>query len=407
MSERFVKVNNIKPEFPILNHQKTMSFSKKNQVCIVSPLGYTGLAYYDHSLCQSLSKIGIDITLVTSKQWIIRNQDISYRVEKLFINTYGNRSRLKKGLNYLLSLLKIYFFVIKNKCKIVHFQILEFPIIDIVIFLFLRIYRVKIVYTPHDIYSFKMKSNNNLVKVMYKFCNCIIVHNKANKDLLINEAFIPDNKIRVVAHGNYNHFLSSELHRDDAREKIGLPMNKKLILFFGNIRPGKGLETLISAIKLINIKEKILLIIAGKVARNYDLSIIKTEIITGILKNKVILRDYFIEDDLIEYYYKSANVVVVPYERIYESGVLRYAFSCGMPTIVSNLKEFSEFAVNGENCLIFKAGDPIDLSDRLMEVLQNEDIAKKIAYNAKKLSDNEWDWRNFASKTKSIYEILQ
>ena len=86
----------------------------------------------------------------------------------------------------------------------------KFPIIDIVVVLFLRISRVKIVYTPHDIYSFKIKSNNNLVKLMYKSCNYIIVHNKANKDLLINEASIPDNKISVVAHGNYNHFLHSE-----------------------------------------------------------------------------------------------------------------------------------------------------------------------------------------------------
>lgn len=386
---------------------KDMSSLEKIKICMASPLGYTGIAYYDHSLCQSLSEIGVDVTLITSKLRIVKNQDASYEIKKLFINTYGNRNLIKKGLNYLLSLIKIYFFIITSDFKIVHFQILEFPIADLAFFILLKLSGVKIIYTPHDIFSFKSNKYHKFSMFMYKFCNCIIAQNESNKRFLINRCLIPGKKIKIVVHGNYNRFLDSELQRDKARERIGVAKDKKIILFFGNIRPGKGLETLISALKLLITKANFLLLIAGKVARGYNFSLIKTEINTGILKDKVIIRDYFIDDNLVESYYKSSDVVLVPYEQVYESAVLRYGFSCGMPTIASNLKEFLEFAIDGENCLIFRAGDPVDLAKKLKMVLENENIAKKIAQNAKILSDNDWDWQKSAYRTKEIYEELQ
>lgn len=384
-----------------------MAIYQQSKICVVSPLGYTGLAYYDHCFCQSLAEIGIEVVLVTSIYRIIHPEDILYSIKNYFVNTYGNLSRIKKGLNYLLCMIKIFVFISRKKFKIVHFQILELPEIDCIIFLLLRIFGIKIVFTPHDFYSFKGKRNNKFLTFMYKICNCLIVHNKANKNLLMNKYLILGDKIKIVEHGNYNYFLDSDLKKDEAREKIGVLQDKKIISFLGNIRSGKGLETLIEALKYLDANSNVLLLIAGKVSQGFNFNLIKTKINNEALKDKVIIHDYFIDDNLIEYYYKSSDVIVVPYEKISESGVLRYAFSCGLPTIVSDIEEFKEFAIDSENCLIFRAGDTVDLAKKLKMVLENEKIAKKIAHNAKKLSDNEWDWKKSALKTEEIYREFQ
>ena len=376
------------------------------RICLISPLGYTGIAYYDHCLSQSLCEIGINVTLITSKNRTIYPNKISYKIIKLFINTYGNISRLKKGLFYVLAMIRTYFYVIDKKFKIVHFQILELPLVDLAIFVLLKISRIKIVYTPHDIYSFKFKYNNKLLSIFYRLSNIIVVHNLANKDLLIKQFNISPDKIKIVIHGNYNPFLDPTLSKYKARQRIGIPKGKKVILLFGSIRPGKGIETVIKALKLIKNKTNILLLIAGKPGSGYRMETIEKEINEKNLKDNVILRDHFIEDRLVESYYKSSDVVIVPYEFVYESGVLRYAFSCGSPTVISNLKEFSEFAENGKNCLTFKSGNPADLAKKITVILGDFVVAQKIAFNAKKLSDNEWNWEKSAYETKKIYEKL-
>lgn len=376
------------------------------KICIISPLGYTGIAYYDHSLCQSLSEIGINVVLVTTETRAVEAKKRSYEIFRAFSGSYGNRSRLLKGFNYILSIVKVYIFIKRKHFRVVHFQILELPEVDFFIFMLLKMSGVKIVFTPHDIYSFKNRGNKFL-SMMYRLSNYIIVHNSANRDLLINTFKARAKKIKIVVHGNYNYFVNSKIQRDEARIKIGIRRDKKVLLLFGNIRPGKGLETLISAFTLLRKSRKdILLLIAGKPVKGYDLESILKEIKVNDSAESLILRDYFIEDSLIEYYYKSSDVVIIPYEHIYESGVLRYAFSCGVPTVVSNLKSFLEFAIDGENCLVFKAKDAANLAEKLNIILQYPHIAKKLSYNARKLSEEKWGWRKSAYETKKIYEQL-
>ncbi len=382
-----------------------MDSSGKNKICIISPLGYTGIAYYDHSLCQSLSEAGVEVTLLTTSQRAVEPKKRDYKLFRVFNKTFGDRYRLQKGISYIYSLIKAYSFIKQNHFKTVHFQIMEFPAVDCIFFTILRLSGIKIICTPHDIYSFKGKSDNKFLKIMYKLSHVIIVQNLTNRALLINGLGINREKIKIIPHGNYNYFLTG-IQKGLARKKIRIPEDKKVILLFGNIRSGKGIKTAISAVKLLKEKNKtdVLLLIAGRISRGYNLKSLIRLVDDCNLRSSLILRCSFIEDSLVEAYYRAADVVIVPYERAYESGVLRYAFSCGMPTVISDLREFSEFAVDEENCLIFRAKDTEHLAERINIIIENPDIAQKISCNAKKLSDTEWGWEKSAAETKKIYE---
>ncbi len=373
------------------------------KICVISPLGYTGIAYYDHSLCESLSELKLNVTLITTEKRIVSPKKISYDIKKLFVNTYGNLSQLKKGINYVLGMSKCIYFIIKGRFKIVHFQILELPEVDLLVFSIIKIFKRKIIFTPHDIHSFK-SSGNKIMDTLYHLSDHIVVHNKANQDLLIKDLGINQNKISVIPHGNYDYFLKNNISMSEAKQAIKFSESKKLILLFGNIRVGKGIETAIPAIEMMQSNQDAVLMIAGKPSRGFEMDKIKQKIKNNKMKN-IILHDHFIKDEMVEFYYKAADIVLVPYEYGYESGVLRFAFSCGCPIVVSDLKEFSEIVKDKENCVIFKSGDSKDLRTKIELLFNDKEMIKKIARNAKNLSDKELSWKKIAQKTKLIYSV--
>lgn len=376
------------------------------KLCNISPQGYTGIAYYDHCFCQALHEIGVETHFVTSQKWLVDPAKAAYPLQMFFVDTYGDISRVKKGLAYVRGNWQTFLYVLRNKIPVVHFQLLELPIVDVWFFILFRIFGVKIVYTPHDIHSFKYQTSLLLTRILFALSDRLTVHNHANHELLCAEFKVPGKKIRQIQQGNYNAFLNPGLSKAQARERTGLPQDKKIILFFGNIRSGKGADTAVRAFKLIENKTGLLFVMAGKPMRNYDMTVIRSLMSDPDMKDHALLQDYFIADDLVESYYKAADVILIPYERIYVSAVICYSFSCGAATVVSDRPEFKEFALHGENCLIFESGNAADMAAKTIQLLSSEELRSAISRRAKQKADVDWDWRKTAAQLRDIYQEL-
>lgn len=374
------------------------------KICVISPLGYTGIAYYDFSLCYSLTAIGAQVDLLSTDDYVA-TKPANFRRIKVFKKTYGNIPKSKKGFYYLWALVRCLALIVKNKYAIAHVQKMELPALDVVFFAVLKALRVKLIYTPHDIYSFKSTKENRFMKLLYRLSDVIIVHNNANRQMLVAGCGVEDKKIRVISHGNYRYFLNDP-DKEISRKRVGIQGNKKVILLFGNIRPHKGIETSVSAMEHLTAKDSCELLIVGKLSKEFDLDSLKRSIRDLHLSGCVTIRDQFVSDDLIESYYKAADVILVPYETAYESGVLKYAFSCAAPVVVSDLPEFSEFCLHEENCLVFRKGDPVDLAAKIDVLLSNDSLAKKVSSNAKAFSDKEWNWEKLAHDTERVYDSV-
>ena len=375
------------------------------KVCVISPLGYTGLAYYDFSLCYALSKIGLEVDLFSVDRYIVKKKP-NFNREEIFINTYGDISRIKKGINYLISLIKCFILILKKEYEIIHFQILEMAMIDCVLFALLKLKRKKIVYTPHDIIPFKYKVSFPIY-LTYKLADLLIVHNETNRNDLINHFGIERGKISVIHHGNYNIILEERHSKAVSAKKLNLPSNREILLFFGCIRNGKGLNTLLKAYqRVVDEIECVLLVIAGKQSKGFDLEKSFNIISAEVRQNNVELREKFIPDEQIQYYYEAADLILLPYEEVYESGVLKFAFSCKRPVLVSDIPVFKHDIRDGENAFVFRKGDPIDLANKIINILNNKDQMESVAENAKLYSDKNWDWNSIAIKTKINYEKI-
>ena len=77
---------------------------------------------------------------------------------------------------------------------------------------------------------------------------------------------------------------------------------------------------------------------------------------------RVLLRAEHIPEDETELYFKAADVLVLPYRYIYQSGVLFLSYSFGLPILASDLDALKDQIIEGETGFVFRSGDPVDLA---------------------------------------------
>ncbi len=157
-----------------------------------------------------------------------------------------------------------------------------------------------------------------------------------SKKVLIDlQKFVKDKPVQFIPHPLYDNF-GLKLSKEDARQKLGIGFNEKIILFFGFIRKYKGLDILLKAMKILKDKnQRIKLVIAGEF---YDDKNIYNELINKLeLKEELILHTHFISDSDVKYYLCAADCVVQPYRQATQSGVTPLAYHFEVPMIVTNV----------------------------------------------------------------------
>ena len=142
---------------------------------------------------------------------------------------------------------------------------------------------------------------------------------------------------KFVPHPLYDNF-GEKISKEDARNKLNIPVSDKVILFFGFIRKYKGLDILLEAVRAINSRASIQhlkLLIAGEFyedEKNYE-SLLNDQQI----KSSLILHTEFIPDSMVKYYLCAADCVVQPYRSATQSGVTPLAYHFEIPMIVTNV----------------------------------------------------------------------
>ncbi|MEP6583804.1 MAG: glycosyltransferase [Ginsengibacter sp.] len=149
--------------------------------------------------------------------------------------------------------------------------------------------------------------------------------------------FAKDKPAQFVAHPLYDNF-GEIISKKEARGKLGIDLNDKVILFFGFIRKYKGLDILLNAMKLLrqnSSTENIKLLIAGEFyegEKNYQ-----TLLNDPSIKNNLAIHTQFISDSQVKYYLCAADCVVQPYRHATQSGVTPLAYHFEIPMIVTNV----------------------------------------------------------------------
>jgi len=211
-------------------------------------------------------------------------------------------------------------------------------------------------------------------------------------------------KIVVIPNGiNLNEFDIS-YSKEECRIKLGLPLNKKILLFFGYLSPYKGPNALIKAMTNIlkNVPD-VELVFAGKGVMQAELEILSKKL--SIEKNVRFVG--FVKDDLKALYYKAADIFVLPSTMSTECFPIANleAMACGIPIVASNIGGIPDIVKNGENGLLVQPEDTEALAKAIIYLLENEEIRKKMGQDGlKKIID--FSWEIISEQTEKIYNNI-
>src|SRR5215831_3752508 len=188
----------------------------------------------------------------------------------------------------------------------------------------------KVVLTVHNVNTEKRDNkdssfNRFTLRIQYRLADHLFVHTEKMKQELIDEFGVRSARISVIPLGINNFAPQTSLTPDEAKQRLGIRTDEKAILFFGRITPYKGLEILVEAFqKGLPQAGNYRLIIAGRPEEATEASYwfpIRDALQEDVRKGRVLLRAAHIPDEETELYFKAADVVVLPYRDIYQSGI--------------------------------------------------------------------------------------
>jgi len=186
---------------------------------------------------------------------------------------------------------------------------------------------------PHE----KRIGDTVFSKYFINGCHGFITMSKAVMGDLNKLTSTPHKK--YLLHPLYTSF-GDKMDKEKARKLMGLPTDKKLVLFFGLIRKYKGLDLLLEAFSVLKSHPDIVLVIAGEFYEDQQpyLDLITKYQIT----NQVILHAKFIANEDVKLYFSAADLVALPYKTATQSGVTQVSFHFEIPTLVTNVGGLSE-----------------------------------------------------------------
>jgi glycosyltransferase involved in cell wall biosynthesis len=191
----------------------------------------------------------------------------------------------------------------------------------------------------------------------------VTMSEKVMKDL----KSITQKPAQQVVHPLYDNF-GEALPKNEARKQLGLNADDKIILFFGFIRQYKGLDLLLKAMALPDLRSSgIKLLIAGEFYE--DRKIYDELIAQNDLSSQLILRTDFIPDSEVRYYLSAADFVIQPYRNATQSGVTPLAYHFEKPMLVTNVGGLPDLVPNGQVGLVSEP-TPASLAANILKMYE-------------------------------------
>ena len=394
-----------------------MQIRNESQVCLLT--GGSDRPYV-FGLATALMGTGATLDLIGSDE--LEFPEFGSLSGLRFLNLRGSSDRHASLTAKVSRIAKYYIRLIRyaatSKPKIFHilwnnkFEYLDRTFLMI----FYRLLGKKIAITVHNVNANKRDLKDGFVnrltlRIQYRLAHHLFVHTERMRNELIDDFHVADERVSVIPFGINNAVPRTELDPRRAKELLKLNPEDKVILFFGRITPYKGLDWLIPIFRrLVAHDDSYRLVIAGRPDKcNEYWSRIRLDLQTDVKAGAVLLNDEFIPDEQVEIYFKAADVFILPYRDIYQSGVLFLGQSFGLPVLASDAGSMKEDVVEGENGYIFELEHPLRLEETIVryfssELYQNLDQLRE---NIRQKAIDLHSWDEVARTTLNVYSDLK
>jgi glycosyltransferase involved in cell wall biosynthesis len=245
---------------------------------------------------------------------------------------------------------------------------------------------------PHESFPFANRLSARFMNRMKR----LIVH--SGTDLQDASGLDLGASILKLYHPIYDQYNRPEITRETARKHLDYSDSVRLILFFGLVRPYKGVTDLIRAMN--SLPEDVLLLIAGECYEDRN-EILK--VITSLgLSSRIRWVDEFVPDEDVSIYFNASDIVVLPYRKATQSGVAQIALSFDRVLVLTDTGGLSELVDPGSTGYLAEAYSPASLIKSILaafELASDPEVEGRI-----KLKAASFSWENYASE---LMEQLQ
>ena len=361
-------------------------------VHIVDPAAFT--PPYDRSLSAALARAGADVTLVTSRFDYgdvpdAAGYDVDERFYRLGSAPPGSRRRFAGRLaQHVPDMLR--YRRAARAADIVHFQWLTVQPLDVRLLPRER----PLVVTAHDVLPREPRPGQlRAQRRLYDRADAVVVHSHHGRERLVVDLEVPAERVHVIPHGAFDY-----LNKLPAEEPLPTELRQvegPVVLFFGLLRPYKGVDVLLEAWRGIGGAE---LWVVG-------MPRVPLKQLRGRATPSVRFFPGFVPEAQVPAWFRRADLVVLPYREIDQSGVLFTALAFGKPLLLSSVGGFPEVAETGAAELVVP-GDPGALHIALQRLLADPGRRDALAAAAREAAASTYSWDGIAARHLELYERL-
>ena len=326
----------------------------------------------------------------------------------LYEKSFNNKKGIIKIISYLLSMVKLLVYIIRHKPDIIHVQWLIVPSVDIPIYSFIQCFvHSKIVFTAHNILPHDSgKKYRKLYKKFYGISDSVIVHDDSTKQELVETMDVPTKKVNVIHHGILHYHLDVEKlaeEKNNLIDKYKFTSDKLVFSVVGIQSKYKGTDVLLEVWadnkELCN-NSKVQMIVAGRCSE-LDYSAYKD------LPN-LHIEDAYITTERLIAILQLSDVVLLPYRRISQSGVLLSAIDLEKPFLVTNVGGLAEPLQYGDVGWRIDECSESKLSEILLQFVKEPEGVKAKAKNTEGWDavKNAYSWKQIGVQTSDLYRNL-
>ncbi len=192
--------------------------------------------------------------------------------------------------------------------------------------------------------------------------------------------------------------------RETARGSLGLDPENEVALFFGYIREYKGLDLLLEAWETVrDSRPGARLVVAGDPVRLAPER--REELEAWAARLGAVARFEYIPFSDVARYFAAADVLVMPYRHISQSGVLYLALSLGVPVVATRVGALPEMLRDGDSAVLVPTEDPGALAEALIRALGDSELRDRLVEGGRRVAE-EHSWSSIAERTESAFARL-
>lgn len=398
------------------------------RIFVVEPDGAGGMIHYAYQLCTALAEAGAEVTMVTSRRYELAHLPAPFTVEarmrlwpvieshrrpegRLGAFTFRLLHRFRRAFRAVrlaLAWESLTRYLLRARPDVVQFGIIRFPFQS---FWLNRMERAGLAltqicheYEPRELRLAVLQRGHQV----YRSFRVIFFHSEADRDRFARLHGRPEAVTRVIPHGNETLFARTlDGGLPHLRDRYDIPASRPVALFFGGLRPSKGIEDLVDAFAIARREVEANLLIVGHPTARFPLEALRRRIAASGCAGDVALDPRYLPLEEVGALMRTTAVMVLPYRSATASGVLQVAYAFARPVIVTDAGGLPDAVEHGATGLVVPGNDTEALARALVKLLSDRRLSDSMGEAARAAVTARFSWRPIAETILDEYRRVQ